>query len=251
MTIILVTLIFIRPFISSLAFPYANFIHSGLLLVLAAIWIVTRGVSLKENKLTLPVILFCLALFLSLILRYNNTAGAQELYKYVGGILVLLLCSSLPYKDKDRVILSIMLAGILISCLALYQYFFGFPYLNSYVMKEKITNPFVLDYIRQRRVFFPFVTPNTLGISLRQPVKITLPSKLALEIKCFILPRKIPSPTKMNFTPDIDRLTKEANLIKSWGYFCGLKQATIPTSKSWLLNPGSRRNDASWISNPA
>ncbi|MFA4989587.1 MAG: O-antigen ligase family protein [Candidatus Omnitrophota bacterium] len=173
MIIPLLILIFLRPFISSLALPYANFIHSGLFLIFAAIWIITQGLSLKANKLTLPLTLLCLALFLSLIFRYNNAAGAQELYKYIGGILILLICGSLPGQDQDRVILSIMIAGFLISFLAIYQYFFGFRYLNNYVIKEGITNPFVLDYVRQGRAFFPFVTPNTLGGYLAMLIPLT------------------------------------------------------------------------------
>ncbi|MDD2927480.1 MAG: O-antigen ligase family protein [Candidatus Omnitrophica bacterium] len=177
MTIILLILIFLRPFVSSLALPYANFIHSGLLLIFAAIWIITQGVSLKANKLTSPITLLCLALFLSLIFHYNNTAGAQELYKYIGGILILLICGSLSGQDQGRVILSIMIAGILISFLAMHQYFFGFRHLNNYVIKEGITNPFVLDYVRQGRAFFPFITPNTLGGYLAMLIPLTFISK--------------------------------------------------------------------------
>jgi O-antigen ligase len=187
MTITLLILIFIRPFISSLAFPYANLIHSSLLLIFAAIWIMTRGVSLKENGLTAPIILLCTALFLSLIFRYNRMTGPQELYKYIGGILILLICSSLSYKDRDRVILSLMIAGVLISFLAIYQYFFGFQSLNSYIIKEKITNLFFLDYVRQRRVFFPFVTPNTLGgyLAIIIPLALTYRNKALLALPLF------------------------------------------------------------------
>ncbi|MDD5505782.1 MAG: O-antigen ligase family protein [Candidatus Omnitrophica bacterium] len=187
MIIILLILIFLRPFISSLALPYANLIHSSLLLVLAVVWIAAKGLPLKENKLTAPVSLLCLALFLSLIFRYNKMAGPQELYKYIGGILILLICGSLSYKDQNRLIFSIMAAGILISFLAIYQYFFGFRYLNDYVTRQEITNAFTLDYIRQKRPFFPFVTPNTLGgyMAMLIPLALTCKNKILLAIPLF------------------------------------------------------------------
>jgi O-antigen ligase len=188
MAIILLILIFTRPFISSLAFPYANFIHSGLLLLFAAAWIALKGVALKENKLAAPVILLCAALFLSLIFRYNSTTGAQELYKYTGGVLILLICASLSYEDKNRLILDLTLAGACISFLAMYQYFFGFQYLNNYVIKEKITNPFILDYVRQRRAFFPFVTPNTLAgyLAMIFPLALIYKRKAWLALPLFL-----------------------------------------------------------------
>jgi O-antigen ligase len=55
------------------------------------------------------------------------------------------------------------LTGIIISLLAIYQYFFGFQHISVYITKQNISDPFALDYITRKRVFFPFVTPNTLS----------------------------------------------------------------------------------------
>lgn len=57
----------------------------------------------------------------------------------------------------------ILCAGIIISVLAIHQYFFGFARLASLVIKEGIKDPFVTDYINNKRVFVPFVTPNILA----------------------------------------------------------------------------------------
>jgi O-antigen ligase len=114
-------------------------------------------------------------------------AGPQELYKYIGGILILLIGGALSYKDQNRLIISIMVAGILISFLAIYQYFFGFRYLNDYVARQEITSAFTLDYIRQRRPFFPFVTPNTLGgyLAMLIPLALACKNKILLAIPLF------------------------------------------------------------------
>ncbi len=183
----LLTLIFIRPFISSLAFPYANFTYSSLLLIFIVIWILFKGLHLKKSGLSTAIILLSIALSISLILHYNQETSPQELYKYISGVLMLLICCSLPYEDRNKVIFSITAAGVLISFLAIYQYFFEFQHLNNYIIREKITNLFVLDYVSQKRVFLPFVTPNTLGgyLAMIIPLALTCKNKILLALPLF------------------------------------------------------------------
>jgi O-antigen ligase len=61
--------------------------------------------------------------------------------------------------------------------LAIYQYFFGFARLAHYASSHNITNTFVLDYLRRKRVFFPFVTPNILAGFLIMIIPLTLIKK--------------------------------------------------------------------------
>lgn len=161
---LLLILIFIRPFVSSLGYPYLNLIYSILLLGFLGIWILVKGVNLsKINPVRNPLILFILALAISLIFSSDIITSTKELYKYTTGILLLCIGASLSDQEKDRVILCITLAGLVVSLLAIYQYFFGFQHLINYVAKKNISSPFVLDYISRRRPFFPFVTPNVLA----------------------------------------------------------------------------------------
>jgi len=160
----LLILIFIRPFISSLAFPEVNLIYSILLLGFLGIWLVLKGLPLKEIKpIKYPLILLCVALIISVVFSQNKLNSLLELYKYISGMLLFLIAISLTHENKIRVIRAIILAGLIISLLAIYQYFFGFKQLLNYIVREKITDPFVLDYVERKRVFFPFVTPNTLA----------------------------------------------------------------------------------------
>jgi putative inorganic carbon (HCO3(-)) transporter len=98
----------------------------------------------------------------------------MELYKYITGVLLLLIVASLNQKDGKRIIICIILTGFFISLIAMYQYFFGFKRLLGYIAKEEITNPFVLDYVSRKRVFSPFVTPNILGGYLAMIIPLTL-----------------------------------------------------------------------------
>lgn len=171
----LLILLFIRPFISSLAFPHANFLYSNLLLILMGVWIVMKGVQLEKIKaLHLPIALFVLALFISLLFSHDKIISIRELYKYISGILLLLISMSFSYNENKRILLCIVASAAFVSVLAIYQYFIGFQHLLAYITKHKISNQFLLDYISQRRTFAPFVTPNTLGGYLAMIIPLAL-----------------------------------------------------------------------------
>lgn len=164
MLIILLILIFIRPFISSLAFPCLNFLYSALLIIFFIAWIIYRGLSFQKIKtLKIPLILFSLALIISTMFSINKLNSLNELLKYITYLSIFLIIPSLTNEEKIRLIQTIVVAGLIISLLAIYQYLFGFRHLLDYLQKHNITDVFALDYISSQRVFFPFVTPNALG----------------------------------------------------------------------------------------
>lgn len=195
-----------RPFISSLAFPYANLIHSFLLLIFLLSWFiypvrnkspkatdaslvkisngVYKGIAIKKiPSLKQPLVMFCLALIISVIFSIDKLNSLKELYKYISGILIFLFAFSLNYKQKIWIIKVMVFGGFLISLLAIHQYFFGFPHLLDYLAKDTTLSlpffdyPNVLESIKQRRVFFPFVTPNTLGGYLAMIIPLALTNK--------------------------------------------------------------------------
>ena len=172
---ILLTLIFARPFISSLAFPYLNYIYSYLLLLFVISWCIVRKVSLsKTNRLLYPLAAFFLSLIISGIFSHDRIGCLKEAYKYIAGPLILLVAGSCNKKEKDIILQTLLFAGLTISILAIYQYFFGFRNLLDYLKRENINNAFAIDYIARRRVFFPFVTPNALGGYLAMIIPLIL-----------------------------------------------------------------------------
>ena len=175
MLIILLILIFSRPFISSLAFPYLNSIYSALFLGFLTSWIILKKLDLRKIKpLALPLILFSLALIVSIVFSSEKLRSFRELYKYASGIIIFLIVIPLTNSDKSRIIRVITLASLLISLMAIYQYFFGFKHLLNYIVKKEINNPFILDYVMNKRVFFPFITPNTLAGYLAMAIPLVL-----------------------------------------------------------------------------
>ena len=180
MLAILLTLIFIRPFISSLGFVYLNLIYSIILLGFLTFWLIHTWIFRKDiplgkiKALRNPLILLLLALLISIIFSTDNINSLRELYKYISGLLIFLVAISLSYEERIRVIKTIILGGFLISLLAIYQYFFGFHHVLDYLARDKTLSSFALDYIQRKRVFFPFVTPNTLAGYLAMIIPLIL-----------------------------------------------------------------------------
>lgn len=178
MLIILQALVFVRPFISSLSFPYLNFLYSASLILFLIIWGLALNKPYKNIQyLGLPLITFCLALAISIIFSINKLNSLIHLYNYIIYLLSFIAAASLSPKGRMRVGQAIFMAGFIISLLALYQYFFGFAHLSDYIAKNKISDPFVLDYINRRRIFSPFVTPNALGGYLAMIFPLALMNK--------------------------------------------------------------------------
>lgn len=178
MLLILLVAIFARPFISPLAFPYLNLVYSvGFLFFLGAYVIYKKLSFSKFQSLLYPIILFILALFISVVFSQNKVNSLLELYKYISVILLFLAAASLSEKDKLLVVQTIILSGLVISFLAIYQYFFGFRHVLNYLSDNGFSFPFALDYLQSKRAFVPFVTPGILGGYLVMVIPLLLINK--------------------------------------------------------------------------
>jgi O-antigen ligase len=186
---ILLTLIFARPFISSLAFPYLNYIYSYLLLLFIIAWRISRkAIPFKTSPLLYPLAAFFLALIVSVVFSHDKVNCLKESYKYITGPLVLLAAGSCDKKEKNIILRTLLFAGLAISILAIYQYFFGFRNLLDYLKRENINNAFAMDYIARRRVFSPFVTPNALGgyLAMITPLVLIFKNRLLFALPILI-----------------------------------------------------------------
>lgn len=174
MFIALIILIFIRPFISSLAFPYADAIYSLFLIIALLCRGLSRGLGVEKIKsLKYPLLIFICCLLLSVFFSDNKASGLKELQRYAAYLLIFLAGASFTEREKTKIIRAIAIAGFIIGLLAVYQYFFGFRHLLDYISKQRMDDQFVLDYISRRRVFFPFVTPNALSGYLIMIIPLT------------------------------------------------------------------------------
>ena len=179
------TLIFIRPFIAALAFPKLNSAYSLILLLFLASWTIAKGFPSKRAlPLKFAPTAFCLVLAISICASKNMVISANELYKYATGLLLFITAASFNHKERANTLKVIVWAGLVISLIALNQYFFEFKVVLNYITKHRITSPFAMDLISQKRVFSPFVTPNVLAGFLI----MVIPLALTLKKRVLFLP---------------------------------------------------------------
>lgn len=181
-------LIFVRPFISSLAFPEVNAEYSIILLVFFLLWTLIKGLNIKNILcIKYPLLSFCFILLVSMIFSGNHEISSQEIYKYFSGLMIFIITASFDKKELPRALTTITLGGLVISMLAIYQYFLGYANLREYIAQKNIQNAFAAGYIEMRRVFFPFVTPNTLGSYLAMIMPLCLIQKRKTFFTLFIV----------------------------------------------------------------
>jgi putative inorganic carbon (hco3(-)) transporter len=175
MLFILLILVFTRPFICSLAFPFANSIHSLLLTLVLTVWFFTKGFPKTEKAIQYPLLLLLIALIISLIFSNNRPCSLAELYKYTTGVTLFLFASSLSEEEKKKIMSCLLISAVIISILAINQYFFGFRHLADYLKKHEydFAEP-IADFILRKRAFATFVTPNILGGYLAMIIPLAL-----------------------------------------------------------------------------
>lgn len=158
------TLLFVRPFISSAAHHDLNLLHTVLLLAASILLILQqrRNIIIPQGLKT-PILIFIISVFSSCLLSQDKMLSLAESYRYGIGLLLFLIGLSMPEDKKEKTIAVLFYAGVVISALALYQYVFGFGNLKNYLASHGLNDEFIKGYIERKRVFKPFFSPNMLA----------------------------------------------------------------------------------------
>lgn len=164
MSAILVTLILVRPFISGIAYPYADFVLTGVSIAALIIFLVfRRPAAARFRSIAYPLSLFIAGVCLSLIGSLDTATSVIELYKFLPCILAFIAAACLDERELRNVIFAAMCSAVVICAGAVYQRLFGFGHLSGYLGSSHAASPVALNYLAEKRVFFPFVTPNILA----------------------------------------------------------------------------------------
>jgi O-antigen ligase len=164
MFILFLSIIFFRPFISSLAYPELNFIYSIFLAYFALLYAILKTRSLRHIQRFIPaILLFCLSLAISVLFSLHRQNSTAELYKYVNALLLFFIAAGFTQRERALTINTLIAYGVILSIYAVYQYFFGYLNLLHYVKSHGINAPYIIETLNQNRAYFPFVSPNMLG----------------------------------------------------------------------------------------
>ncbi|NTV28502.1 MAG: hypothetical protein HGA80_00255 [Candidatus Omnitrophica bacterium] len=159
----LLLLIFIRPFICSLSFPDLNFVYLMVLVSVLSSWVGIKGLSTKGPRATAAWLAVLAVLAYSIFLSDANASAIEKLLQHIAEIMLLLVCRSMSRQDTDRLIRTLVAAGLLVALMGIYQYLFVLPRTLATHPVDSLAPSMTLDYIRQKRVNYPLLTPNVLG----------------------------------------------------------------------------------------
>jgi O-antigen ligase len=175
---VILAMVFIRPFISSLAFPFLDLIYCLCLLVFLSVYLICRKPEYSRIRdLRYPLAAFCLVLYLAVLFSSQKAESFACLYQYACGLGFFLFAATLSGKEKDRAIRVILWGGVAVGLLGGYQYLFGFRHVLDYLSGSVNSSSFALDYLQRRRIFAPFVTPSALGGYLAMVILLALSGK--------------------------------------------------------------------------
>ncbi len=172
-------LLCVRPFISSMAAPGANLIHTLFLIPLSLLLLLKKTKSLQRHPLFPWVALFMLAALISLSWSKNFETSLAEFYKYTTACLVFFAVAAFEKKEQDVLIITLLIGAACVSLYALQWLAGGLFHTIDYLHAANIRHGFALDYLSRGRAFVPFTTPSALGgyLILFAPLSLGLLAK--------------------------------------------------------------------------
>ena len=164
----LLSLIFLRPFFSGLAYPILESYYEIFIIFLAALAIISRRGCLKlPYGYILPILLLLSAYIISTMFSINMQNSIKETIKLISCISILFIISQADDIQKNALIKIIVIAAAIISAYSIYQYFWGYQHTLDFLKKTDddflLNSPYARDILLQKRAIGTFPSPNILA----------------------------------------------------------------------------------------
>jgi len=185
----LLSLIFIRPFISGLAYPDFEMFYENILIFFAIMTLFMERSRFKlypRNFDNFPVIFLLLAYTISTIFSIHVQNSIRETIKFISFFAIFFMVSQTDERQKKTLLKTIIIAASIISLYSIYQYFWGYGRTLEYLQKTNSdflsTSSYARDILLSKRAIGTFPSPNILAgyliimffltLSLRAPFQI-------------------------------------------------------------------------------
>ena len=159
--------IFMRPFLSGLAYPSLEFYYQNGLIILAALGILTIRGSRIKNNYTAPILLLLGAYALSTMTGINTKNSVQELTRLVSCVSIFFLVSQGDDDQKKSLVKIMVFSASLISLYSLYQFIWGYDHTLAYLKETQsnflATSSYAKDILIAKRAIGTFPSPNIFG----------------------------------------------------------------------------------------
>lgn len=163
----LLLLIFIRPFFSDLVLPAVDICYQSLIILSLFIsFLINKKDAFKNNYVLAPLLILA-SYLISSVLHGMLQNSILEIMKFCGFVSIFLLVSQANKSQKNLLLKTIVIAGVIISLYSIYQYFWLYHWTIGYL--EKINSSFLLhssyarDILISKRAIGTFPSPNMLA----------------------------------------------------------------------------------------
>ena len=164
----LLSLIFIRPFVSGMAYPVFELYYETCLTLFG---IITLCLSVRRLKympkdiyIVIPIAIMLISYTISTILSINIQNSIKELLKFISCLSIFFIISMAEERQKKLLIKTIVFSALIISGYAIYQYFWGYQQTIDYINKTNsdalLTSPYTRDILLGKRAIGTFLSPN-------------------------------------------------------------------------------------------
>jgi len=158
-------LIFIRPFICSVAYPVKEVIFSWALIITCVFLLKSNLGSSKypRNPIFFFIVLFTIAIAISTLFSLAPQNSLMHIHKYLCVFLVFGVCSTAKNTFQKILLLALILSASFVSLQAIMWVLRGSGSLLQFLNKQNISYDFAFELISRKRAFAPFILPAVLG----------------------------------------------------------------------------------------
>jgi O-antigen ligase len=156
-------LLFVRPFITAFAFRTLDLWYSLVFLLCVAAFLARNRNRLRAQPLNYPLILYCIALAVSLFYSNNPTKSISLIHTYFFGVASALVAIAASKDEKRYLVHTILAASALAAFVSTFLWRFGPALIMRYLALNKINDPFAVEYFSRDRAFLPFILPTALS----------------------------------------------------------------------------------------
>ncbi len=193
------TLVFLRPLVSGLTYPWSNTYAQSLILLLSLIWLLTicwKKTPFFKTHLDIPLLTFFLCLTISASQSVSSTVSLNHVYQFMSYVLLYFLITNnvRTKEDRRKITYALYLSTTLVCIYGIYQYFQGLDRARE-VVNLYHSGKYSLEFMMRlhtQKAFSTFVFPPALAgfLILVMPLSISLylTSKTRLKWICFSFP---------------------------------------------------------------
>lgn len=163
----LLSIIFIRPFLSGLAYPAFELYYKNLIISLAIITMLFYRNRSLRNAYNLPILMLLLAYIISSMSSVNIQNSIEEVIKLISYISIFFIVSMTDDKQKKNIVKIMVAAALIISLYSIYQYFWGYQHTLDFLKETNndflLSSSYAKDILIAKRAIGTFPSPNILG----------------------------------------------------------------------------------------